>query len=42
MRMAREDRIHIWRSMVAACAELADDLNEVLQMNRLPERLKRL
>jgi hypothetical protein len=40
--MAREDRILIWRSIVAACAELADDLNEVLEMNRLPERLQPL
>jgi len=40
--MPREDRIRIWRSIIAACGELADDLNEVLEMNRLPERLQPL
>jgi hypothetical protein len=40
--MPREDRIRTWRSTVAACAELADDLNEVLEKNHLAERLQPL
>jgi hypothetical protein len=42
VRMPPKDRIRRWRSIVAACAELADDLHEVLEKNRLAERLQPL
>jgi hypothetical protein len=41
-KMPRQDRIRTWRSTIAACAELADDLNEVLEKNHLAERLQPL
>lgn len=42
VRLAHEERIRTWRSIVNACAELADDLSAVLEMHRLPERLQPL
>jgi hypothetical protein len=42
VRMPPADRIRSWREVVAACRELADDLNEVLDKDRLAERLQPL
>ena len=36
------ERTRIWREAVAACALLADELNEVLEKGQLPARLERL
>jgi hypothetical protein len=33
------ERVRIWAAVVAACQELADDLDDVLENNRLAERL---
>ncbi len=38
--MAPADREIAWRSTVAACRELADELEEVLEDNKLAERVK--
>lgn len=40
--MAPELRRKVWRSVVAACEALADDLVEVLDKGKLPERLEPL
>lgn len=40
--MSPELRRKVWRSVVAACEELADDLNEVLEKDQLPARLEAL
>ena len=42
VRMPEERRIEVWRSVVAACRELADDLDEVLEKDRLASRLEPL
>lgn len=42
VRMAEKQRIDVWRRVVAACRELADDLNDVLDHDRLPARLEPL
>jgi hypothetical protein len=36
------ERIRIWRTVVAACEEMADEFNEVLQQDQLAARLKLL
>jgi hypothetical protein len=38
--MAPGDRREVWNAVVAACEELADDLNDVLERERLAERLE--
>jgi len=40
--MAPEVRRKLWRSAVASCAALADELNEVLDKDQLPARLESL
>jgi hypothetical protein len=40
--MSPELRRKVWRSVVAACEELADELNEVLEKDQLPARLEPL
>lgn len=40
--MAPEVRRNVWRSVVASCAALADELNEVLVKDQLPARLESL
>ena len=35
-----EERIKIWKSVVNSCAKLADDLNEVLEKDQLPNIMK--
>jgi hypothetical protein len=42
VQMSHHERVRTWRKIVVACRELADDLSEVLQLNRLPERLQPL
>jgi len=42
LRMRAVDRVRVWRAVVAACRELADDLDEVLETGRLAERLQPL
>ena len=42
VRMTFEERVRVWRSVVSACHELADDLNDVLENDRLAERLQPL
>ena len=37
-----EDRVAAWRACVAACAELADDFNEVMERDQLAARLQPL
>lgn len=38
--MAPEMRVRAWKSTVAACARLADELNDVLDKDLLPQRLE--
>jgi len=40
--MSPELRRKVWRSVVAACEELAEDLNDVLDKDQLPARLEPL
>jgi hypothetical protein len=40
--MTHEKRVRVWRSIVSACRELADDLNEVLEKDQLAARLQPL
>lgn len=40
--MSPELRVKVWRSTVAACKQLAEELNDVLDKNQLPARLERL
>ncbi|MGH8194913.1 MAG: patatin-like phospholipase family protein, partial [Woeseiaceae bacterium] len=42
VRMPEEQRIGLWRAVVAACRELADDLNDVLDKGQLAARLEPL
>jgi hypothetical protein len=42
VRMTHEKRVRVWRSIVSACRELADDLNEVLEKDQLAARLQPL
>jgi hypothetical protein len=42
VQMPPKERVRTWRSVISACRALADDLNEVLEHNRLPERLQPL
>jgi hypothetical protein len=42
VRMTLEKRVRVWRSIVSACRELADDLNEVLEKDQLSARLQPL
>jgi hypothetical protein len=42
VRMPQAERIGLWRSVVAACRELADELNEVLDKDQLAARLEPL
>lgn len=42
MRMTPEKRVSMWRSVIDACSELADDLNDVLEKNQLAARLEPL
>ena len=39
---SREDRVRIWRSVVASCEALADEFNNVIQKGQLEARLTRL
>ncbi|HUF21743.1 MAG TPA: hypothetical protein VMP00_13445 [Burkholderiales bacterium] len=41
-RMPHAQRVRTWRSIIAACAELADDLVDVLEKDLLAERLQLL
>ncbi|RLA24965.1 MAG: patatin-like phospholipase family protein, partial [Gammaproteobacteria bacterium] len=40
--MSPELRRKVWRSVVAACEELAEELNDVLEKGQLPARLEPL
>ncbi len=40
--MSPEVRRKVWRNVVAACEELAEELNDVLEKNQLPARLEPL
>jgi hypothetical protein len=40
--MSPELRVKVWRSSVAACERLAEELNDVLDKGQLPARLERL
>lgn len=40
--MSPELRVKVWRSAVAACEQLAEELNDVLDKGQLPARLERL
>jgi len=40
--MSPELRVKVWRSAVAACERLAEELNDVLDQDQLPARLERL
>ena len=40
--MSPELRRKVWRSAVAACEQLAEELNDVLDKGQLPARLERL
>ena len=40
--LAPADRVRVWRGVVAACRELADELHEVLEREQLAERLQPL
>lgn len=42
VRMPPARRVATWRSVVSACRELADDLHEVFEKDRLAARLERL
>jgi hypothetical protein len=42
VRMSTERRIELWREVVDACKELADELNDVLEKGQLAARLKPL
>jgi hypothetical protein len=42
VRMQPAERARVWRSTISACAELADDLNDVLDKDRLAARLQPL
>jgi len=42
VRMSPSERIRAWRSTISACAELADDLNDVLDKDQLAARLQPL
>jgi len=39
-KFSNEERIKIWKSVVNSCAKLADDLNEVLEKDQLPNIMK--
>jgi len=41
-RMPESRRVRIWREVVTACTQLADELNDVLDRGQLPARLERL
>jgi hypothetical protein len=40
--MSPELRVKVWRSAIAACEQLAEELNDVLDHDQLPARLERL
>jgi hypothetical protein len=40
--MSPQLRVKVWRSVVAACEQLAGELNDVLDNDRLPARLEPL
>ena len=40
--MSPQLRMKVWRSVVAACEQLAEELNDVLDKDQLPARLERL
>ena len=40
--MSPELRVKVWRSVVAACEQLAEELNDVLDKGQLPARLQPL
>ena len=40
--MSHELRVKVWRSAVAACEQLAEELNDVLDKDQLPSRLEKL
>ena len=40
--MSPDLRVKVWRSAVAACEQLAEELNDVLDKGQLPARLERL
>ncbi|MEX2123175.1 MAG: hypothetical protein WD795_04740 [Woeseia sp.] len=42
VRLQPAERVRFWRSIIAACAELADDLNDVLDKDQLAARLQPL
>jgi hypothetical protein len=42
VRLSPSDRIRVWRQVVEACTELADELNDVLDRNELAARLQPL
>ena len=39
-KFSNEERIKIWKSVVNSCARLADDLNEVLEKDQLPNIMR--
>lgn len=41
-RLAYEERVRVWRSIVSSCRELADDLRSVLEKDQLAARLQPL
>ncbi len=42
LRYTQDERLRVWREVVARCEALAEELTQVLQGDRLPARLKRL
>ena len=40
--MSPELRVKVWRSAIAACEQLAEELNDVLDKDQLPSRLEKL
>jgi len=42
VRMPEERRIHLWREVIKACEQLAEEFNDVLDHNQLPTRLQPL
>lgn len=42
VRMPPTERVRVWRQVISACAELADDLDDVLEHDRLAARLEPL
>jgi hypothetical protein len=40
--MSPELRRKVWQSAVAACEQLAEELNDVLDKDQLPSRLEKL